>query len=386
MHKLELSGRLAKWAVEISGYDTEYKPRTTIKSQILADFVEDFTSALIPKVERVLALTSGKPVGVWTLHTDGASNIKGSGLDIVLRSPAEELIRQSIKISSKLTNNEAEYEPLIAGLKLARGLGAEIVEAMCDSLLVVNQINGTFEVKDDRMQKYLEKVEVVLHRFKEWMVQHTPREQNTEADALANLGSSVEAERLSSGAIFQLMSSVIESNQVEVNAASLTWDWRNKYMNYLADGKLPSDWKESRALRTKAARYCIVDGKLYRHSFYGPLARCLGLGEADYAMREVHEGTCDNHSGVELLVRKLIWAGYYWDHMEIDAKNFIRKCDQCQRHAPVIHQPSELFHPILSPWPFMKWRMDIVGPLPSALGKARFILFMTNYFSKWVEA
>ncbi|XP_059306311.1 uncharacterized protein LOC132057719 [Lycium ferocissimum] len=382
MHKPELSGRLTKWSVEIRGYDIEYKPRTAIKSQILADFVADFTPAMIFEVEKELLLTSGKASGIWSLHTDGASNLKGCGLGIVLKTPAGDAIKQSIR-TVKLTKNEAEYEAIIAGLELARSLGAKMVEAKCNSLLVVNQVNGVFEVKDERMQRYLEKTQVmILHRFKEWTMQHVPREQNNEADALANLGSSVEAEEINPGTVVQLMNSVVENGQAEINTMGLTWDWRNRYIDYLQDEKLPSDPKESRSFRTKAARFYLIDGQLYRRSFLGPLAKCLGLGETDYVMREVHEGTCGNHSGTEALIQKIIRAGYYWNRKKDDVKNFVRKYDGCQRHAPMIHQPRELLHPVISPWPFMQWGMDIVGPLTWAPGKARFILFITDYFSK----
>ncbi|XP_060184694.1 uncharacterized protein LOC132614297 [Lycium barbarum] len=385
MHKPELSGRLAKWAMEISGYDIEYKLRTAIKSQILADFVADFAPAIIPEVDKEMLLTSRTSTGVWTLYTDGASNVKAFGLGIVLKPPSNDVIRQYIR-SVDLTNNEAEYEAMIAGLELAKSFGVEIIEAKCDSLLVVNQKNGTFEIKDDRMWRYQEKLRVVLRRFKEWTLEHVPRDQNDGTDALANLGSSVESYGFNSGAVVQLTKSVIETDHAEIKSTSLTWDWRNKYVDYLQIGKLPYDAKESRALRTKAARFCLVDGQLYRRSFHDPLARCLGPGETDYVLRQVHEGTCGNHSGADSLVRKLIRAGYYWNRMEDGAKTFVRKCNECQRHAPSIHQPGEKLHQVLSPWPFMKWRMDIVGPFLWAPDKTQFILLMTDYFSKWVKA
>nr|XP_033517717.1 uncharacterized protein LOC117281987 [Nicotiana tomentosiformis] len=72
--------------------------------------------------------------------------------------------------------------------------------------------------------------------------------------------------------------------------------------------------------------------------------------------------------------------------MEKDVKDFVQKCDKCQRHAPMIYQQGELLHLVLSSWLFMKWGMDIVGPLPWVPGKAHYILLMTDYFSKWVEA
>ncbi|XP_070032889.1 uncharacterized protein [Nicotiana tomentosiformis] len=270
-----------------------------------------------------------------------------------------------------MTNNEAEYEAVIAGLELARSLGAEVVKAKCDSFLVVNQVNGTFEVREDRMQRYLDKLQVNLHRFKEWTLQHVLREQNSEADALANLGSSVEDDKLNSGAVVQLMKSVIEEGHVEINSTSLTWDWRNKYVEYFKNGKLPSAPKESSTLRTKFARFTLSnDGTLFRSTFDGPLAICLGPGDTEYILCEIYEGTCGNHSGADSLVHKIIRAGYYWIDMDKDSREFVRKCDKCQRHAPMIHQPGELIHLVLAPWTFMKWGIDIVVPLPSALGKA----------------
>ncbi|XP_059289502.1 uncharacterized protein LOC132043029, partial [Lycium ferocissimum] len=110
-------------------------------------------------------------------------------------------------------------------LELARSLGTEIIEVKCDSLLIVNQVNGVFDVKDDRMQKYLEKIQVVLQRFKEWTMQHVPREQNTEADALANLGSLVGIEEFNSGTVVQLMNFAVESSHAKVNMTSFNWDW-----------------------------------------------------------------------------------------------------------------------------------------------------------------
>jgi len=72
--------------------------------------------------------------------------------------------------------------------------------------------------------------------------------------------------------------------------------------------------------------------------------------------------------------------------MRKDAIQFSKKCDACQKHAPMIHQPAELLHSISAPWPFMKWGMDIVGKLPEAPGQKVFMLAMTDYFSKWIDA
>ncbi|XP_070048861.1 uncharacterized protein [Nicotiana tomentosiformis] len=264
------------------------------------------------------------------------------------------IVRQSIR-TVKLTNNEAEYEAMIAGLELAKSLGTEVIEAKCDCFLVMNQVNGMFEVKEERMRRYLDKLQVTLHRFMEWTLQHVPYDQNSEVDALANLGSSVDDDEFNSGIAVQLMKSVVEEGHDEINLTSLTWEWRNKYIDYLKTRKLPSDPKESIALCTKATRFILFEnGILFRRTFYVLLAIYLGPEDTEYVLREVHEGTCGNHSGIESLVRKIIRVGYCWIDMEKDAKDFMQKCDECQRYDLMIHQPEELLHSVLSPWPFMK--------------------------------
>ncbi|XP_070024786.1 uncharacterized protein [Nicotiana sylvestris] len=145
---------------------------------------------------------------------------------------------------------------------------------------------------------------------------------------------------------------MVEEGHDEINSTSLTCDWRNNYIDYLKSGKLPSDHNELRDLQAKGARFALdEDGILYRRTFDGPLAVCLGPGDTNYVLREIHEGTCRNHSDAESLVHKIIRAGYYLDSMEKDTKEFVRKCNKCHQFAPMIHQPREQLHLVLSPWP-----------------------------------
>ncbi|KAC9929943.1 hypothetical protein E3N88_45059 [Mikania micrantha] len=103
-------------------------------------------------------------------------------------------------------------------------------------------------------------------------------------------------------------------------------------------------------------------------------------------MNDIHEGDCGNHNGGRALFSKILRTGYFWPTMRRDAMSYSHKCDACQRHSNILHQPVELLYPIVSSWPFMKWGMDIVGKLPIAPGGKLFMLAMTDYFSKWIEA
>ncbi|XP_075107212.1 uncharacterized protein LOC142180170 [Nicotiana tabacum] len=158
LHKPELSGRLAKWAVQMNEFNIEYKSRTTIKSQVLADFVADFSPRLLPLAAKEATIVSELALGFWTLFTDGASNVKEFGLGIVLITPSEETLRQAIR-TIPLTNNEAEYGALIAGIEFARGHDSEAIKVKCDSQLVINQVYGIFDTKEERMQQYVVRVQ-----------------------------------------------------------------------------------------------------------------------------------------------------------------------------------------------------------------------------------
>ncbi|XP_075086220.1 uncharacterized protein LOC142168942 [Nicotiana tabacum] len=123
----------------------------------------------------------------WTLYTDGSTNVKGGGLGICLISPSGEIVKQAIKYDP-ITNNEVEYEAVIAGLELTKGMGIDQIEIKSDSQLVINQIQGNY-VAREILQQYLEKVQNLLHQFRVWKAIHITREENAEIDALANLGS-----------------------------------------------------------------------------------------------------------------------------------------------------------------------------------------------------
>ncbi|KAK0570714.1 hypothetical protein LWI29_005357 [Acer saccharum] len=93
LHKLELSGRLTKWAVELSEYDISFHPRPAMKSQVLAHFITDFTPGEGVQAEQELvAFTEIATPGRWILSVNGSSSIKGSGLGLVLESPQGDIL------------------------------------------------------------------------------------------------------------------------------------------------------------------------------------------------------------------------------------------------------------------------------------------------------
>lgn len=117
----------------------------------------------------------------------------------------------------------------------------------------------------------------------------------------------------------------------------------------LQHGTLPEDRNEARRIQYRSSRYLIQNDILYKRGHVLPLLRCATKAEAEYAMREIHEGICENHSRGRSLAKKILRTAYYWPTMEKDTKEFVRKCDKCQRFATISGIPAQQLTPIQSP-------------------------------------
>ncbi|GFY88915.1 hypothetical protein Acr_06g0008550 [Actinidia rufa] len=257
---------------------------------------------------------------------------------LVIQTPSGEQMEYAIRIRFKATNNEAEYEALLAGLIVVVELRAQSLENFSDSQLVVNQVQGDYLAKDARMMAYLGEVKAASAKIKEFKINQIPREDNKKADALANLAST-----------FEFVSD------------------RCIPLEFLAS---PSIGVANQILQTEER----------------PLLKCLRLEEAEYVLKEIHEGICGNHSGARSLARKTIRQGYFWPTIEQDVATYIRRCDKCQRFAPVSRLPHTEMVPMSSPWPFAQWEIDILGPLPRTPLQRKFLIVAIDYFTKWIEA
>ena len=319
----------------------------------------------------------------WKLFVDGASSTQGSGAGVVLFSPFEDVIEYSLRFSFKSSNNIAEYEALIAGMKLAKELHAKRLIAHSDSQLVVQQYQGEYEAREPILAQYLRKVQVLAKMFESFQLIQINRSLNNHADALSKLASSREAKaRMVKVEVLERPS--IEEKEV-LAVGGEKEDWRTPIKKYLLNGELPEDLKEAKKVRVRGARFVLVDGILYKKAFSMPLLKCLGPEEVDYAIRETHEGICGEHLGARALAAKILRAGFYWPTMKEDAMHKVRTCDNCQRHASMTNAPVTELRSVLEPIPFAKWGLDILGPFPQATGGRKFLLVATDYFTKWVE-
>ncbi|CAL2227729.1 unnamed protein product [Prunus armeniaca] len=143
---------------------------------------------------RHLPTDSNQTNNMWQLHVDKASNHKGAGAGVFIITPHETLLEQAITLSFSASNNEAEYEALLAGLRLAKELSIKRLAIYSNSQLITNQASDEYMTKHPRMVQYLDKVQGLLKEFLSFTIQQVPRAENTHADALASLGSALDTQ------------------------------------------------------------------------------------------------------------------------------------------------------------------------------------------------
>ena len=123
-------------------------------------------------------------LGLWSIHTDGSSNQRVGGTGVVIQTPKGDKIECMIQLDFPTTNNEAEYEVLMAGLDLAKAAGTENMIIHCDSQVITSQINSDYKCRNERMKKYLEEMKNRISSLEVKFIQ-IPRKENECADRLA---------------------------------------------------------------------------------------------------------------------------------------------------------------------------------------------------------
>ncbi|XP_024007765.1 uncharacterized protein LOC112083885 [Eutrema salsugineum] len=338
LHSPSQSGRLAKWAIELSEYDIEYRGRTATKSQVLADFLVELPPELVE---------ANPVIKPWILYADGSSSHKGSDVGIRLKSPEREVIEQSFRLSFPTSNNDAEYEALIVGLRLAKSIGAEHVHAYCDSQLVANQFHCEYEAKNDRMDAYLKVLKDVASEFSTFELTKIPHDENATANALAVLATNsepdlrrtipiaaIERPSIEPGpncniitrrrdyeaqpnlappltrktkpreVVTDLNTNMDEQNDnesdlkdesegqhvpidIEAEGEDEPKDWTLEIVGYIGDGTVPADKWAARRLKARAARYMVIKGTLLRWDVSGVLLTCVHGNDIMEVMQKV---------------------------------------------------------------------------------------------------
>ncbi|GAU47643.1 hypothetical protein TSUD_238620 [Trifolium subterraneum] len=267
----------------------------------------------------------------WNIFLDGSSNSQGSGVDIILENGDGVLIEVSLGLSFPTTNNQVE---------LAAG-----------SISRIRRIPN----KKERLLEYLNLIKKKLAKFKE-----------TEETLIKP--------------------SIEKAIEVMHIYAIDDQSWMAPVYNLLKSNTLPANAKEATKIRKRACSYVLLDDKLYRRGFSISLLKCVEETRVGFILQEIHEGINGQHIGGRSLARKALRAGYYWPTMQNDAKDYVLKCDKCQRHGDMHIAPANELKTLISPCPFAWWGMDILGPLPTAARQVKYLIVAVDYFTKWIEA
>ena len=341
MSSPEAARMMTLWAIELSEFDVQYHPRTVVKGQVVADFIAEYTQSEDKGAEEHRT---------WTILMDGSSNQRVGGASVVIQMPEGDKIECMIRLDFPTTNNETKYEALVAGLDLVKAAGVKNMIMHCDSQVITSQINGDYECRNERMKKYLEEVKSQISSLEAKFVQ-IPREENECTDRFAK-AASAEFINASEQVLSFVQTSFLIDDGAQMQEITVEESWTTPLIAYLRSGTLLDGKDAARKLKVQASRFVLIRDVLYKRGFSRLYLRCLSHDEADYVMREVHEGIYGNHSGARSLVHKLIRAGYYWPTMLKDAQAYIKAYDKCQRFSNLIRQPSEELTPMTAPWSF----------------------------------
>jgi ribonuclease HI len=382
LHNSNATGNIAKWAAELAGFQLDFQPRHAIKSQVLADFVAEWTPAPSvpggpddgsdpPRPEVRAPEFTGSH---WTLFFDGSARSKRAGAGVVLIDPRGEQLKYMVHLDFEATNNMVEYEALIFGPTAALSLGVRELLIKRDSQLVIRQVRGECCCNNPQLAAYLIHVRKLEKDFDVLELQHVPREGNSAADALS---ASASTQAPVPEGVFQrrLLKPAdlgeggrTSTSKLVVPAALHPWSpprvmcslegtenlreprlvsqegpdaWIFKVQDYLKDNFLPEDQASAERIVRMAKRYTVVEEDLYRRGANGILIRCISQEESRDLLAEIHRGECGSHSSSRTLVGKVFRHGFYWPTALQDAAELVRSCKACQFHAKQIHTPAQ---------------------------------------------
>jgi ribonuclease HI len=299
-----LNGRIVKWILSLSEFELKIESAKSVKGQIIADFITEHRD---PSID-LLKITP------WALFFDGSSCGKGGGLGILLISPRGEMFEFAIPIQPTVTNNQAEYEVLLRGLQYLKEAKAVSVEIYGDSELVIKQLNGQYECRNDVLRNYYEECKEILKSFQLAILQHIPREHSEEANRLAQSASG-----------YRVSQEMFTKEVCAFGSDLAEDDWRKEIGDYLEN---PSR-KVSKKLRYKAIKFVFLDGRLFYKSLDGVLLQWLGQEEATKMMSEVHDGHCGAHQSAYRMKWVIRHTGCYWPTMLEDCFEYYKGCQDC---------------------------------------------------------
>jgi ribonuclease HI len=178
MRNREATGRVGKWAAELNEFCIDYVHRSSIQSQALADFIADWTPGAQEE-------ETSKDAEVWIVFCDGSWGTFGAGAAAVLVAPSKVKTCYATRLDFSCTNNIAEYEALLLGLRKLKEMGIRRAVPKTDSQVISGHIDKSYKARDPKLEKYLDTVRRIEASFVGFSVKNIPRGENEYADLLA---------------------------------------------------------------------------------------------------------------------------------------------------------------------------------------------------------
>jgi ribonuclease HI len=237
-----------------------------------------------------------------------------------------------------VSNNEAGYEALLHGMKMAKACGATRLKIFGDSNLVIQQVMNRCDTINDNMMAYKNLYHYLEGTFDGCEVSHVSRNSNEEADNLTNIGSQclpvptgVFWEEIVERSIKNMKTSTTEvgSGADEKNNKSapeleeimmIEEAWMQPYLAYMMNKKLPEDAVEAKRITQRSKAFVVLQGKLYKRSITGILQRCVTPQEGQVILKDIHAGVCGHHASSRAIAAKAFRARFYWLTAIEDAK------------------------------------------------------------------
>jgi len=234
----DANGRIVKWVMELCPFSMDFQSRTTVKSQALADFIAEWTDLNAPPAPDIF--------DHWLMFFDGSLNINGAGAGILFVPPNKDKLCYVLRILFSVSNNVAEYEACLHGIRLAMELGVKRLYVHGDSALVINQLNKEWDTTHEKMDLYYKEIREWEAIFYGIEYIHVVRDKNQAADALSKIGSS--RAQISQGVFIQDIDKPSVGGDLvnKPNSEALlvqdttpitsSDDWRTPFIKYLLDG------------------------------------------------------------------------------------------------------------------------------------------------------
>ncbi|XP_075075576.1 uncharacterized protein LOC107785664 isoform X2 [Nicotiana tabacum] len=300
------TGRLAKWQILLTEFDIVYVTRTTMKAQALADHLaenlidEEYEplKTYFPD-EEVLHIDEVEQVERpgWKLFFDGATNMKCVEIRVVLISEIGHHYPVTAQLRFYCTNNMAEHEACILGLRLVVDMGVQEVFVLGDSDLLVHQIQGEWETRDLKLIPYRQCLHDICQWFRSIVFRHIPRIHNEVVDALATLALMLHhPDKSYVGPLhIQVYDQHAYCNVVEEELDGEPWF--HDIREYIRMGVylIQATSYQKRTIRRLASGFFLSGGILYKRTPNLGQLRCIDANQATTIMTEVHSGVCRPH-------------------------------------------------------------------------------------------